>query len=347
MERKRLKFQVTGFKSVSYDRQLVTCNLQLLVLLMFLQLTVFAAPVDSLRLETINGKQFIIHQVDPKETLYSISRKYGVAVALIREENPTVDAGLAIGQIVKVPYTPRTKPKIDNATITHKVSAKETLYSISKLYDVSVDDLKVWNNLKDNSLSVGQDLIIRKKGKPEMAKVPDVKTVRGVHMVTENETLFSISKMYGASIQQLKEWNNLTSGELKPGQTIFVLPPMHALSETSRPAEGNQTAPITKPTTEDIKISESVIGSDEIHEKGAAELIEGTDGNRKYLAQHKTAKVGTIMKVRNETTNREVFVRVVGPLSSEGNTVIKVSKSAFDRLGATDSKFNVELIYYK
>ncbi len=305
------------------------------------------STLDSLRLETINGKQFIIHQVDPKETLYSISRKYGVAIALIREENPTVDAGLAVGQIVKVPYTPRVKPKIDNTTITHRVTAKETLYSISKLYDVSVDDLKTWNNLKDNSLNLGQDLIINKKGKPEMSKVPDMKTVRGVHTVTDKETLFSISKMYGASVQQLKEWNNLTTSELKPGQTIFVLPPMHALSETSRSAEGIQTAPVTKPANEEIKISESVIGSDEIHEKGAAELLEGTDGNRKYLAQHKTAKVGTIMKVRNETTNREVFVRIVGSLNSDGNTVIKVSKSAFDRLGATDPKFNVELIYYK
>jgi LysM repeat protein len=320
---------------------LVACSLWLATL------TTHASPVDSLRVETINGKQFIIHQVDPKETLYSISRKYGVAVALIREQNPTVDAGLAVGQLVKVPYTPRVKPKIDNATITHKVTAKETLYSISRQYDVSVDDLKNWNNLKDNSLNVGQDLIIRKNGKTQLAKVPEMKSVRGVHTVTEKETLFSISKMYGASIEQLKTWNNLTSDEVKPGQTIFVLQPMYSTQNTTQPNEVKQTVQLTKPTNQDIKISESVIGSEEIHEKGAAELIEGTDGNRKYLAQHKTAKAGTIMKVRNEATNREVFVRVIGPLNSEGNTVIKVSKSAFDRLGATDPKFSVELIYYK
>jgi LysM repeat protein len=349
MERKRLKFQVSGFISVCNRRLPATSNLPLLVLIIFLQLTANAATLDSLRTETINGKQFIIHQVDPKETLYSISRKYGVAVSLIREENPTVDAGLAVGQLVKVPYTPRTKPKFDNGTVVHKVSAKETLFSISKQYEVSVDDLKTWNNLKDNSLSIGQDLIVRKKGKPEITKMPDVKTVRGVHTVTENETLFSISKMYGASVQQLREWNNLTSNELKPGQTIYVLPPMKAFSESTRSAEVTQstTTQIVKPTNSDMKISESVIGSDEVHEKGAAELIEGTDSNRKYLAQHKTAKVGTIMKVRNEITNREVFVRVIGPLSSDGNTVIKISKSAFDRLGASDPKFNVELIYYK
>jgi len=153
--------------------------------------------------------------------------------------------------------------------------------------------------------------------------------------------------MYGASVQQLKTWNNLTSDEVKPGQMLYVIQPMYSSQEKVQQQEVKQTVQMTKPVSQEIKISESVIGADEIHEKGTAELIEGTDGNRKYLAQHKTAKVGTIMKVRNETTNREVFVRVVGPLNADGSTVIKVSKSAFDRLGATDPKFNVELIYYK
>lgn len=301
-----------------------------------------SAPFDSLRLETINGKQFIIHQVDPKETLYSISRRYVVAVALIRDENPSVDAGLSVGQIVRVPYIPRAKPKTDGVLV-HKVTTKETLFSISRLYDVTVDDIKTWNNIKDNSINIGQDLVIRKKtATPEVAKSLEPKSLKGVHKVVEKETLFSISKMYGASIQQLKSWNYLTSDEVKPGQILYVIQPMY-----NSQSEEKQTVQLTKPANQEMKISETVIGSDEIHEKGTAELIEGTDGNRKYLAQHKTAKVGTIMKVRNEATNREVFVRVVAPLISDGNTVIKVSHSAFERLGAVDPKFNVELIYYK
>lgn len=78
-----------------------------------------------------------------------------------------------------------------------------------------------------------------------------------------------------------------------------------------------------------------------------AELMDGTDGGRKYLAWHKTAKVGSILKVRNEATQREVFVRVAGVLNAAEGTVIKISKSAYDKLGATDSKFKAELIYYK
>ena len=63
-----------------------------------------------------------------------------------------------------------------------------------------------------------------------------------------------------------------------------------------------------------IRISESVKNSDEILQTGLAELIEGTSGNRKYLALHRNAPVGTIMKVKNEMNNREVFVRVMGKL---------------------------------
>ena len=55
------------------------------------------------------------------------------------------------------------------------------------------------------------------------------------------------------------------------------------------------------------------------------------------------------MKVRNEANNREVFVRVMGilPDGSDSKTVIKISKSAFDRLGALEVKFTVEVTYYK
>jgi len=108
------------------------------------------------------------------------------------------------------------------------------------------------------------------------------------------------------------------------------------------------TPPKEKETV--ITISEAVKGSDEIMESGVAELIEGTDGNRKYLALHRTAPVGTILKVRNEMNNREVFVRVMGKLPETVLTdrvIIRVSKSAYDRLGAIDQRFRVQVTYYK
>lgn len=332
-----------------------------------------ATPVDSLRMETVGGKQFIIHQIDEKETLYAISRRYGVPITSILEHNPTADGGLAVGQLLKVPYVPKTKPVVAGGDKIHKVAAKETLFSISRLYDVSVDEIKSWNNLKDNALNLGQELVIKKKSTTiATTTLPTTQSIKGAHTVAAKETLYSIARQYNITVQQLREWNSLTADEVKIGQTLFVTQPMYQKPEELKtqpevvkpevketPIETVvkpevkiqpeiKTQPEVKETT--IRISEAVTGSDEVKEGGLAELIEGTDGNRKYLALHRTAKVGTILKVRNELNNREVFVRVAGSLPNVGantNVVIKISKSAYDRLGAIDPRFRVEVTYYK
>lgn len=332
-----------------------------------------ATPVDSLRMETVGGKQFIIHQIDEKETLYAISRRYGVPITSILEHNPTADGGLAVGQLLKVPYVPKTKPVVTGGDKIHKVAAKETLFSISRLYDVSVDEIRSWNNLKDNALNLGQELVIKKKSTTIATTLPATQSIKGAHTVAAKETLYSIARQYNITVQQLREWNSLTADEVKIGQTLFVAQPMYQkpdviktqpdvvvkpeVKETPVVTVINpelktqpeiKTQPEVKETT--IRISEAVTGSDEVKEGGLAELIEGTDGNRKYLALHRTAKVGTILKVRNELNNREVFVRVAGSLPNVGantNVVIKISKSAYDRLGAIDPRFRVEVTYYK
>lgn len=329
--------------------------------------TASATPIDSLRMETIGGKQFVIHQIDEKETLYAISRRYGVPITAILEHNPTADGGLAVGQLLKVPYTAKAKPAtLSGGDKFHKVAAKETLFSISRLYDVSVDEIKTWNNLKDNALSLGQELIIKKKSAAltNNTTLPAPQSIKGAHTVAAKETLYSIARQYNITVQQLREWNSLTADEVKIGQTLFVTQPMYQKPEEIKtqpevkPEVKETPVTVTKPEVKTqpevkettIRISEGVTGTDEVKEGGLAELIEGTDGNRKYLALHRTAKVGTILKVRNELNNREVFVRVAGPLPNIGansNVVLKISKSAYDRLGAIDPRFRVEVTYYK
>jgi LysM repeat protein len=330
---------------------------------------------DSVGIETINGKVFIIHKVEEKETLYGISKRYGSTVEAILQVNPNAGSGLEIGQLIKVPYTATSRTTTTTRTqssggIIHVVGDKETLFSISKAYNVSIDDIKQWNNLTSNSLSVGQEIVVKKKTsvstnpKPSDTTTPQPTSKRGTHTVSAKETMFSISKQYGISIQQLKDWNNLQSNELSIGQVLYLSDTgknVPVVSE-SKPTTPQPPVVITKqpeqppvqevkpPQKETITISESVKGSDEVLESGLAELIEGTDGNRKYLALHRTAPVGTILKVRNEMNNREVFVRVMGKLPDTSLTdklIIRISKSAYDRLGAIDQRFRVQLTYYK
>jgi LysM repeat protein len=320
-------------------------------------------PFDSTGIETINGKIFVLHQVGEKETLYGISKRYGTTVDIILQYNPTADGGLEIGQILKVPYTPR--PKSQPATgggFIHVVAAKETMFSITKAYNISVEELKQWNNLSSNELSIGQELVIKKRNTVTNTTVPTVGTTttsnqKGTHTVAPKETLFSITQKYGITIQQLKQWNNLEGNDLSIGQVLIVSQTEQNIASTPKDTEpiknvtsSQTTQPPKENTITTIRISESVKNADELVEIGVAELIEGTDGNRKYLALHRSAPVGTILKVKNEMNNREVFVRVMGKLPDTAlteKTIIRISKSAYDRLGAIDPRFRVEVTYYK
>jgi LysM repeat protein len=346
------------------------------------------AQLDSLGTETVNGKIFVIHKVDEKETLYSIARRYGATVDGIMQSNPGLGGTLEIGQILKVPYSkPIAAAPVASGGKTHKVAPKETMYSISKMYGVSVEDIRRWNNLTDNSISIDQELVVRKPSGTTVSPVTTsiVKETEAggkpgqTHTVVAQETLYSVARQYNVSIQQLKTWNNLEDNSISVGQVIFVGSPNGPVATTS-PTKTNTTVtettpppvkttpePTKQPTVTDqpktepvqpkahtppqtIRISESAKSNDEVIEAGLAELIDGTEGNRKYLALHRTAPVGTILKVKNEMNNREVFVRVMGKLQDSpqnGKLIIKLSRSAYDRLGAIDPKFRVELTYYK
>src|SRR4051812_30189309 len=95
-----------------------------------------AVMKDSIGVETVNGKVFVIHKVDEKETLYALSKRYGTTVDAINQYNPTASAGLEVGQILKIPYTapPKVKAQTSASTggIIHVVTTKETMFSISK-----------------------------------------------------------------------------------------------------------------------------------------------------------------------------------------------------------------------
>lgn len=115
--------------------------------------------MDSIGIEKVGDKTFIIHQVAEKETLFGISRRYQTAVNDILQTNPQLEDGLKIGQRIRVPYI--AKEAAPKGSIIHKVAPGETMFSISRKYNVSVGDILSWNNLQGSDLSVGQSLTIQ------------------------------------------------------------------------------------------------------------------------------------------------------------------------------------------
>ena len=95
------------------------------------------------------------------------------------------------------------------------VKSGDTLYGIAKKYGVSVDELKVQNNLTNNTLTIGMTLVI-----PEVESVdtPD----ENIYVVKSGDTLYSIANKYGMTVNELKNLNNLTSDVLSIGQQLTV-----------------------------------------------------------------------------------------------------------------------------
>lgn len=129
-----------------------------------------------------------------------------------------------------VPPTETSKPATPSGTATHTVEPGQTYYSISRLYNLTVDQLLALNNLTaSDKLAVGQQLTVRaaKSGSFSRPASPAV-TPSGsapvqYHTVLKGETMYRISKQYGVTIEQIQEWNQLSDVTVKEGQRIKIV----------------------------------------------------------------------------------------------------------------------------
>ncbi|NVJ47767.1 MAG: LysM peptidoglycan-binding domain-containing protein, partial [Cytophagia bacterium] len=126
---------------------------------------VFIEPIPLRALENTDTDTVITHQVKYQETFFAVSKEYGAEIDEILEwNNLELSNGLQIGQELKlrVAKSRFEKSELEPEVITHEVQKGETMWAISKKYGVEVEELKLWNNKTDNSLSLGEKLIIRK-----------------------------------------------------------------------------------------------------------------------------------------------------------------------------------------
>jgi len=108
------------------------------------------------------------HTVGPGETLYSIAKRYKVGVMnLVEWNNLNLQEGIKPGQVLKVadsqPASVELSVTEKSEEIIHLVKSSDTLYSVARQYGVSIKELMDWNQKKDFSLAVGENLKIKKK----------------------------------------------------------------------------------------------------------------------------------------------------------------------------------------
>ncbi|MGI6648626.1 MAG: LysM peptidoglycan-binding domain-containing protein [Bacillota bacterium] len=156
------------------------------------------------------------YQVQPGDTLYLISLKYGTNVADLMSVNSLTSSELRVGQLLKIPVTCNR----------YLVQPGDTLYLLAQRFGTTVDKLKTLNHLTSDLIYVGQLLTL-----------PSEDWVN--HTVRSGDTLYLISQRYHTTIAQLMTKNNLKSTMLQVGQVLSV--PISANSP------GNPAGPPTPP----------------------------------------------------------------------------------------------------
>src|SRR5690554_5432031 len=319
----------------------------------------------------------------------------------------------------------------------HIVEEGQTLYSISKLYGISVSDLLKSNpQIEDNIIQFGQEIIIPIPQKTPtdntLSKTPihpnqDVKnqpftspnkqviqygrteavqpkapvkneqfsTIN--HIVKGKETLYAISKEYGVTVDQIKAWNHLEGNDIKIGSVLVIRKGGKEFTKVVQPARevvGKSVEKFDQEVVEEKEVAhvtevitlDDVVNNEEIYRKeeelgrvnrsnpqdqlsrdfvaaqnsgkrlqtarGTISWIntENAKMSDSYFALHKTEPVGTIIKVTNMVNKRVVFVKVIGRLpetSDNINITLRLSSAAKNALLLNGDKAYVDMDYYQ
>lgn len=314
----------------------------ILLFLFSLSYSVFAAnpvetlaPADSIRIKWMDGKKFILHKIEPKENWSSLSKKYNITVDDLKAANQGVE-DLKIGQILNVPVIAPTTPSKDaevtsapaketpvirenpqpalgsRTPVMYTVKPGETLYSIAKRFEQKVEDIKSYNNLTSDGLHEGQKLIVRyiTKNNPGSNNETGVQPAKDIKPVKDNTP---VAKPAPASqpINQIEEKATRSVSPVKK-------------------ANGGKTL---------MQVTETGV---------ASWIQDGQINQDKYYGLHRTAPIGTIVKVTNRMNNQFVYVKIVGVLPDTGdndNVIIKVSQAVSTKINALDAHYQVEISY--
>ncbi len=168
----------------------------------------------------ISGIAYYVHQVKKGETAYSIAKAYGVTVEDLDRENPPAVYGINEGQTLRIPVkmvtdikpveTVTTKSDRDESRfVYHSLKPGETIYSLSKLYGVSENEIIQSNpGIDINKLTVGIEIAVPKREfMSSRQKFDDQENNYTYHKVLMGETLSSIARQYGLTVRQLRKEN--------------------------------------------------------------------------------------------------------------------------------------------
>lgn len=216
------------------------------------------ATLDEPVVKPVVSESPTLHIVVAGQSLFSIANLYGVTVDNLKQWNGLKDAQVKVGEHLKIRPTDQminkktvenkkseeqiSKPNLNSVSKYHTVSKKESLVAIAKKYDITVNEIKEWNELKNDHIQIGDQLKVSNSGVDNSTTVKSEKTVKKIenkavqevdvkpnekekltsHTVSRGESLASIATKYNIKVADLKKWNHLKITRLDIGDVLYL-----------------------------------------------------------------------------------------------------------------------------
>ena len=263
------------------------------------------------------------HYVRSGENLSVIADRYGISVAKLKKKNHLKSEQLKVKQRLKIEdekeisvvekvLVESVKKHINDSTLAqssvvksdartkHKVQKGETLFTLSKLYGKSVDELREMNNLKDSKIFLGQEIIVEKP--VEIVQQVQVETPKPVlaekeattYKVKKGETLSSIARKFDTTQDELISLNQLASNKILAGQELKVAVQKTAVASSAVPAAASgteQPASINEPVSHKVAAGESLFSISKLYNISIDELKAHNNLSTNKLQQGQTLQI--------------------------------------------------------
>lgn len=277
---------------------------------------------------------YFVHTIKDGETLTRLANKYSTTVGdIMRLNKMTTSSKLEIGEQVKIPKTAD-----GNATV-HVVAKGETLYSIAHKNNITINQLRDWNNITDNTIREGQ--ILRLTALSTDANPTDNTAATTASTSTTDTTPVTIDTDTNTVIQSAD--NNTTTEDVKqiadntiadtsttsPTSNVVYTNPDEGVFATTYQSHANGTELITK---------------------GTAGVFKSSSGwqDKKYYILMNDIPSGSVVKV--QANGKTVYAKVLwnlGNVKENQGLTYRISDAAASALNLSGDSFDIIVSYYK